>query len=194
MLRKYGFSPALTNWLRTHIREYDLLHIHGVFAHPTILAAASSGKIDVPYIIRPCGQLDSWPLRKSRYLKSAFLKLIGWRILNQAAAIHATSEMEATALKRLGIKSPIVTIPLGIDCTAPVSLDGVLPSGEFRKEYSDCDGKKVILFLSRIDVIKGLDLLFQATKELASKRKDFVLVIAGSGAPSFQEQVRGSDI
>lgn len=187
LLRKYGYSYALRVWLRAHIGEYDIVHIHGIFSHPTIPAALTAWKFGIPYIILPCGELNPWPLRKSRLLKWSFLKLIGLQILDRAAAIHATSEMEATTLKRLGIKSPIITIPLGIDS---VPIDRTLPSGEFRKSHPELDGKKIILFLARIDPIKGLDLLFQATKELASKRTDFVLVIAGSGASSFEKQVR----
>lgn len=187
LLRKYGYSPALGRWLSRHIQEYNLVQIHGVFADPTISAAVAAWRAHIPYVVRPCGQLDPWSLRKTRYLKSTFLKLIGWHILNRAGAVHATSEMEAYALKRLGVTSPIVTIPLGIDSA---SMEIGRPPGEFRKEYPEFDGKKIILFLSRFDPVKGLDLLLQATKELASKRKDFVLVLAGSGASSFEKQVR----
>jgi glycosyltransferase involved in cell wall biosynthesis len=185
--RKYGFSPDLAGWLRAHVGAYDLLHIHGVFAHPTIAAARAAARARIPYIVRPCGELDPWPLRKNRLLKWGFLRALGFRILHRAAAVHATSEMEALALKRLGIQSPIVTIPLGVDYD---SMDSGVCPGEFRAAYPECDGKKIILFLSRIDPKKGVDLLLGATEDLARKRQDFVLVIAGSGAPSFEEKVR----
>jgi len=187
VFQKYGLSPDLAGWLQEHVQAYDLLHIHGVFAHPTIAAARAAARARVPYIIRPCGELDPWPLRKNSPLKWGFLRALGFRILHRAAAVHATSEMEALALKRLGIQSPIVTIPLGVDYD---SMDSGVCPGEFRAAYPECDGKKIILFLSRIDPIKGLDLLFRATKDLASKRDDFLLVIAGSGAPSFEERLR----
>lgn len=187
MLRRYGYSPGLARWLRTHIRAYDLLHIHGVFAHPTISAAASAWKADVPYIIRPCGELDAWPLRKNRILKRYYLRLVGRRILNQAEAVHAASAAEKVGIERLGVKTNVVTVPLGVEIPSVMELSS---HGQFRKQYPELEGKKLILFLSRIDNIKGMDLLLPALKRVTEKRKDVILVIAGSGNPSFERQVR----
>jgi glycosyltransferase involved in cell wall biosynthesis len=190
-LRKYGCSPALTRWLRAHIREYNLVHIHDVFAHPTLPAAASARKAAVPYIIRPCGQLDPWSLRKNSFLKRTFLALAGQRILQHAAAIHATSEPEKASIEQLGINVPVVTIPLGIE--ALPESDSSL-KGLFRERHPELGDRKVILFLSRIDPKKGLDLLLTALQKIEEKRDDFVLVLVGSGAPSFEGQVRSSVI
>ncbi len=187
VLRKYGVSPGLADWLRSHVCDYDLVHIHGVFAHAAVSAAAAAVRTDVPYIVRPCGELDAESLRKNRTLKHGYLHVVGWRILNHAAAIHVTSAAEKASLEELGLGVPVVTIPLGADLVTESDLPAY---GEFRRQYSGLAGRQLILFLSRIHPDKGLDLLLQALRGVAESRDDFVLAIAGSGPPSFERQVR----
>jgi glycosyltransferase involved in cell wall biosynthesis len=186
-LRRYGFSTGLTRWLKEHLREYAILHIHAFFSYVALPATYYATRWDIPYIIRPCGELDPWPLKKNRLAKQAFFTFVGSRILNRAAAIHATSEMEKTALERLGLNAPVWAIPLGVELP---SENGLPPHGQFRKQYPGLNRKKLILFLSRIDPKKGLDLLLPALKRLREKRNDVVLAIAGSGPPAFERQIR----
>ena len=47
-----------------------------------------------------------------------------------------------------------------------------------------------ILFLSRLDPIKGLDLLLAAFARVLTARPNLALVIAGEGAPAYQTQLR----
>ncbi len=184
--RKYGFSMTLNAWLRMHIREYDLIHVHGVFAHPSISAVRCARAARVPYILRPCGELDPWCLRKNASLKRLYLGMIGWRMLNQAHAIHATSAPEKSAIERLKVKAPLVVIPLGTDLQSP---SAPVPYGDFRKRYPCCQDRKIILFLSRIDPKKGLDLLFESLGRIDQTRDDFAVVVAGSGSPPFERRV-----
>ncbi|WP_281063400.1 glycosyltransferase [Methanobacterium aggregans] len=51
--------------------------------------------------------------------------------------------------------------------------------GEFRKKYSIDDNEKFILYLGRINRIKGLDLLLESFSEISKDLDDVKLVIIG---------------
>jgi glycosyltransferase involved in cell wall biosynthesis len=55
--------------------------------------------------------------------------------------------------------------------------------------YPEIGERKVVLFLSRLDRKKGLDLLVPALGRLARERHDFVFLIAGGGEKGFAEEV-----
>jgi glycosyltransferase involved in cell wall biosynthesis len=67
-------------------------------------------------------------------------------------------------------------IPNGIDLKP---FDNLPDKGYFAQELGFSGDKKVILFLSRINIKKGLDLLLPAIYELAKEREDFILALAG---------------
>jgi len=35
VLREFAVSPALVSWLRSHLADYDLLHVHALFSFPS---------------------------------------------------------------------------------------------------------------------------------------------------------------
>jgi len=186
ILGKYGFCPTMNNWLKSNISKYDLVHIHGIFAYTSIVSALLARRADVGYVLRTTGELDPIPLQKSFVLKQIFLKSLGMNFLNDANSIHVTSEHERLGVERLGIKAPIVEIPLGVYSPPAETLPRY---GEFKKLYPQTQGKKIVLFLSRLDPIKGLDLFFPALKKAISKRSDIICVIAGSGTLAYEKKI-----
>ena len=111
---EYKFSWPLTNWLEKNIRHYNLLHIHSIFCYPTAAASHYAGKSKIPYIIRPAGMLDDWPMKQKGLRKKFYLGLIERKSLEQASAIHYTSQAEKEAAAQFHFSSPAVVIPLGI--------------------------------------------------------------------------------
>ncbi len=163
----FAYSPGLANWLEETVTQFDLLHVHTLFNHPSANACAVAHKQRVPYIVRPCGMLDPWSLRRSRWKKAAWMTLWGRRHLNGAAALHFTSSEEQRLTERLRLNAAGVVVPLGVE---------VLKRGR-----TDASGLKTVLFLSRLHPKKGLDLLIPALGDLARKRDDFRFVVAGGG-------------
>ena len=186
LLRKYGFSLGLTGWIRRNIREYDLVHIHAFFSYVTVPLVHYAKKHKVPYIIRPSGELNTWSLKESRIKKGLYWSLIGRRCLNAATALHLTSEDERVAAQHLAPGTPSVVIPLGTDTFTEEEFPA---RGRFRKKYPMLDQKLLIVFLSRSDHKKGLDLLFPAISALAIGRDNFAVVIAGSGEREYEARV-----
>jgi glycosyltransferase involved in cell wall biosynthesis len=111
--------------------------------------------------------------RKSRWAKSAWIKTIERRNLEQAAAIHVTSKFEKYECLKFGFKLPIISIvPNGIDPTK-FSSDLLEPSDWIRPLL---DKQPMILFLSRISWKKGIDRLIPALAHVP----DAHLIIAGN--------------
>src|SRR3989338_1559447 len=51
----YGYSPQLRNALEQRLDQYEIVHIHGLWVYPTLIASQLCQKKNIPYIIRPCG-------------------------------------------------------------------------------------------------------------------------------------------
>jgi len=184
--RFYIFSWPLTRWLAQHVREFDLVHIHALFSYAALPAALLAHRAGVPYIVRPLGTLNRWGIKNRRpWLKKLSFRLIESRILKSAAAIHFTSGQECTEAAALVTDGRAEIIPNPLDAS-PHSW----PLGAFRARFPHLEGRRIILFLSRIDEKKGLDLLLAAFAHVQQQCPDTVLVLAGSGDPDFVATLR----
>lgn len=186
MLSKYAFSPALSRWVAGRIKNYDLLHFHGIFLHGFVSTIPKARRLSVPYIVRPMGQLAEWSMSQGRLRKLIYWWLLGRRFLNGAAAIHYTADAEREEAEHFGIRAPGVVIPLGLE-ESDLSLPRPMA---FRERHPQIDGRKIVLFMSRLHPVKGLDLVIEAVKSLSGDRDDFVLVIAGEGDKAYEEKMR----
>jgi glycosyltransferase involved in cell wall biosynthesis len=180
----YICSWPLTRWLAQHARKYDLVHIHYLFTSTSVIAAVAAATWRVPYVVRPLGVLNRWGIYKRRPLmKKLSLRFVEHHILAHAARVQFTSAQERLEAEELAISMASTVLPLGIDLAPFTHLP---PPGTFRQQYPDLAGKTLLLFLSRLDVKKGLDLLLPAFAQLKQIQPDVALVLAGSGTPEFE--------
>lgn len=186
--RFYTASWPLTRWLAHHVADYDLVHIHCLFSYSALPAAFYATRCHIPYIVRPLGTLSRWGMRHRRpVIKQLSFALIERRIIQNAALLHFTSEMEGLEAQAVGVMHPSVVLPLGIDL-APFSA---LPSPDrFQSRYPQLNGVISILFLGRLGPIKGLDLLLPAFAELRQRGVAAALVLAGNGDIAFINRLR----
>jgi glycosyltransferase involved in cell wall biosynthesis len=184
----YGVSLPLLRWLLAHIGEYDLVHIHGVFHFASFAAAFLARRAGVPYVVRPLGILNRWGMERGRsWLKQLIFKWVEKPGLDTTNAMHFTSDEEAADVARLKIKAPGFVIPLGIDLSPYQNLP---PLSLFESRFPDYEADKTILFLSRIDAKKGLDILLTAFKEVKAKVGGVKLIIAGEGDPLLMAEMK----
>jgi glycosyltransferase involved in cell wall biosynthesis len=184
----YKISFSLCRWLEQHVREYDLVHIHALFSHTCICAARTARRAGVPYIIRPLGVLNRWGMENRRpWLKALSLRFIEGPVLRGAAAMHYTSPAERDEAEEAGVKTRGVVIPLGLDLTQFENLPGapVLIS-----RFPQLARKAILLFLSRVDPKKGLDLLLSAVARLKSAHPAMMLVVAGEGEAGYLRRLQ----
>src|ERR1041384_4905836 len=192
----YKVSRPLTKWLSAHVRDYDLVHIHSLFSYSSVRAAAIAKKNGMPYSVRPLGVLNRWGMEnRRRFLKQVSFRLVERRILQDAAVIHYTSQQERIEAEKAGVEGSPAVIPIGID----VEQFRELPdASRFYEKFPQARGRDVVLFLSRLDPKKGLDLLITAFAGLRDRRRmaedrgpetrdgrSPLLVIAGAGDERF---------
>jgi len=109
-----------------------------------------------------------------------------------AAGIHFTSAQEAKISERFGTHTPDLVIPLGVK-----PLVGQ-PKGQARTELNIPDDQPLVLFMSRIEPKKGLNLLIPALERLLAGAHDcvrlpnFHFVLAGTNPqdPNYENQIR----
>jgi len=174
----YKFSWGLTRWLKRNVAGYDLLHLHAVFSYSTAVAAFYARKHAIPYIMLPHGMLTPWPVRQNWLLKQVYLKMIERRNLEGAAAVQFTAEEE--------LRTSVVRGRFNFVLPCIVDLE---TNGNRLRPKPDPTRLR-ILFLSRIDPKKGIDLLIAALSSLAEEGLDFELILAGAGEQKYEERVK----
>jgi glycosyltransferase involved in cell wall biosynthesis len=194
----YKVSLSLLLWLFRNAVNYDVVHVHAVFSFSTLAAGWACRLRHVPYVVRPLGVLNAWGMEnRRRWLKKWSFRLLDKPVLDHAAAIHYTSHQEVDEAGRLGLRARPAVIPLGIDLTPFQSL----PSPElFTARFPETAGRPVVLFLSRLDPKKNVELLLEAMARLSSvpsdsirpdpTRSDPVLVIAGDGDSDYVARLK----
>lgn len=170
------FSPELYTWIKAHGNEYDIIHIHGVW-HFAGVAPYLAG-IKAAKCITTHGLLDRWTIGKGYWKKYIFGLLFQKSILKNTELIQINNSDEQGDLKRfLGFEHPnIKIIPNGMNLQ---DFSNLPTKGTFRDKFQIPKDKKIILFMSRINLKKGLDLLLPAFQEVASQRSNCILILAG---------------
>ena len=183
-VREFAFSRELTIWLWQNIRNYDLLHIHGIFSYAPSIAMAIARCQKVPYIVRPLGQLCTWSLQQSARKKQIYLKIIEKANLNHSQSIHFTSVAEQQEAALLNLTSPNFIIPHGL------AIPDTIPHADqrLRQHFNLPIDEPIILFLSRLHPKKGLDYLIPALGKLSHYR--FTFIVAGSGDSDYEAEVK----
>ena len=158
---------------------FDLLHLHSLYLFHDWAAGNLALQIAKPYIVRPHGSLDPYIFRRHRLKKAIFDLWFQNRVLAGASAIHYTAGEEMHLAAPFVHGAPGVVIPNGLD---PADYANLPARGSFRTRHPEIGERKILLFLSRINFKKGLDILTGALGQLVQTnmaREDLHLVIAG---------------
>jgi glycosyltransferase involved in cell wall biosynthesis len=169
--------------LRKKISEFDIVHLHSVFLWPTWAAASLAKSNGVPYIISPRGMLvGNLIQRKSRLIKSTWIRLIEKRNIRHANAVHVTSPVEQEEIQKLNLQLPeLALVPNGVSPYEEPTI------ALCRKDIQGIvKGRPYLLFISRINWKKGLDRLLQAVKLIP----DIDLVIAGNDEENYSAELK----
>jgi signal transduction histidine kinase/glycosyltransferase involved in cell wall biosynthesis len=154
----------------------DVMHIHGLWDHLPHAATREARRAGVPYVVRTAGMLEPWALNKGRWKKRLHLMLASAQDLRQARALQATSFAEARNLVELGFGTPVAVVPHGVDFEpkASVRRDALAEA-----RWPALKGTRRLLFLGRIDPVKGTMPLAEAFGRVSKDFPDWRLVVAG---------------
>lgn len=163
--------------LEACVRRAEVLHLHGLWQGHTRRGAREARRRLVPYLVAAHGMAEPWALKHKALKKKVYTALVESRNLRQAACLHALSRPEIGHLRSIAPSTPVALIPNGVDL-AP--FDCLPPRSVLEAEFPELAGKFLLLFLARLHVKKGLDLLAQAMEALAADHPELHLLLAGT--------------
>ena len=181
------YSRPLARWLESNVKNFDLVHIHAIFSHASVAAAAACRKRRVPYIVRPLGALDPWSLKQKSGRKRIFWHLGVKQMLAGATHIHyTTADEKRLAETGLGLTRGVV-VPEGIDLS--FTDRKTAPFGDVLPQIGH---SPYVLALSRIHPKKGFELLIEAFAALKKRGLfgDWRLVFVGDGDAGYVDQLK----
>lgn len=169
------FSPSLLIHLWRNARSYDVIHIHAWWNLVSVLGCLVALIKKVPVIVSPRGTLSSYSFgNKNNTIKRLLHSWLGKPLLKRCF-IHTTSNNELGSLKAMLPENTFFNIPNFINLT-----------NKRFNDYQPADHLRLIFF-SRIEEKKGLDILLDALKSVTVPYK---LTIAGDGNKEYVNQLK----
>ena len=153
--------------------KFHLIQIQSMWDLPYHKVMVEARRQNIPYIVTPRGMLEPWSLSQKKWKKKLAWWLYQRNDVQKSACVFTTAKMEAEHVRELGITTCKAVIPNGIETDGypcKSSIEGV---------------KKQVLFLSRVHVKKGIELLFEAWKRLHSDYADWQLFVIGNGEAEY---------
>jgi glycosyltransferase involved in cell wall biosynthesis len=154
--RATSWNPALGRYLRARLRDFDVVHIFGLYDLLGPRVAAECRKRDIPYLVEPIGMFV--PIVRNLRMKRMYHRLWGRQLLAGASAIIATADQERDELISGAVpREKILLRRNGVE--APERMP---ERGAFREALNIPDDAWLILFLGRLSEKKSPDLLLKA--------------------------------
>ena len=170
------FDPSVSqSEIARYLKEehFQLIQIQSMLDLPYHKVMREARKQGIPYIITPRGMLEPWSLSQKKWKKKLAWWLYQRNDVRKSVCVFTTAKMEADHISNLGITTCRAVIPNGIETDSypcKTSVDVV---------------KKQVLFLSRIHVKKGIEILFDAWKRIHSEFADWQLLVVGNGEAEY---------
>lgn len=184
-----GISPALILEKKNATSNFDIIHQHGVFLPISIFTKSISNKVKV--LISPHGLLEPERMKMQSIKKKIARFLFENSNIRNCSCLVACSEQEALNLDALNFDVPIVILPNGIEESFLNKKTTLEEKISFRIKKKIPIDKKILLFISRIHPLKGLELLLEVVAKMKIKfaKSNWLLVIAGIDEDSHEEHL-----
>ncbi len=185
-IRLISISSLLTHpsSLLTHP---SIIHIHALWSPILHKVSNWAHRNKMPVVWSPHGMLTPWAMNNKKWKKRLGWWLYQRKDLARADLLHATAESEVEDIRRMGLKNKVMVAPLGVNIGG--RIEGVINHveqvehvevGSENVEMWKCgneetannqldervDGKKILLFVSRVQRKKGLVNLARAWANL----------------------------
>jgi len=164
----------LVSAIKNNVKKFDVIHIHEHRTFAAIVASHYAKKHKIPYVIHGHGSISTEVYMKIP--KIIFDNLFGYRIIKNAHLLLAVSQQEANHYRKIvGNKNNIIVLYNGMDIN---NFDKKTIPGKFKDQYNITDD--IILYLGRLNKIKGIDFALSAFAELIKEKQNVKFVIIGS--------------
>jgi glycosyltransferase involved in cell wall biosynthesis len=169
------YLPAVSSrrLIEQLVGEADIVHIMGHWSVLNAWVYSSVRRAGKPYVVCPAGALPIFG--RSKFLKRGYNRLIGAELIRNANRSIAVTEEEKSDFEAYGVNPhKIIVIPNGIDPEGYTTQDDAC----IRRKLG-VGGHPYILFMGRLNLIKGIDLLVQAFCSIKDEISPYHLVVAG---------------
>ncbi|MBW2742297.1 MAG: glycosyltransferase, partial [Deltaproteobacteria bacterium] len=159
--------------IRNIVKDADVVHLMGHWTFINALVYFIAHRLNKPYVVCPAGALPIYG--RSKFIKKLFNWIIGSKIISNANGHIAIAVNEIDQFQAYGVEAgKISIIPNGINAEE-FQISNVT---KFRKKYG-LSNDPFIMFMGRLNYIKGPDLLLHAFCNVKEGLLDFRLVFAG---------------
>ncbi|MES2089822.1 MAG: glycosyltransferase, partial [Pseudomonadota bacterium] len=193
----YGYSPKLVPWLRANRSHYDVVIVNGIWQYHSFAAWRALQGSPTPYFVYTHGMLDPW--FKRTYPLKHLKKWLYWpwaeyRVLRDATAVLFTCEDERRLARQSFWLYRADEYVVNYGTSAPPG-DAELQRQLFLQQFPYLANKRCLLFLGRVHVKKGPDLLLTAFAQTLKKlsadlTQDLHLVMAGPADDLYGQQMK----
>ena len=169
----------------------DIVHIHALWAPFLHDAMRWTKAHKIPVVWSPHGMLTPWALSHKKLKKWIAMVCYQYRDLKHASLFHATAQSEVDDLRRIKLQQRACVAPLGVDVPTEAEIQKV---SHMRRQ----NGKRTVLFISRVHPKKGLFHLVDAwvqLKQIKDKQTEerltdgWQVVIAGPSEANHANEV-----
>lgn len=173
--RATSWNAGLLPFCRHELRQFDLVHIFGLYDLLGPVVARYCRRFGIPYLVEPLGMTR--PIDRSFRLKRLWHRLAAHGYLRRAQSLVATSEQEYEELLADGFPAEQIFLRYnGLDLSQFAELP---PRGQFRRKHGIPADAPLLVFLSRLIPRKGADLAIEAFAAALADAPEARLVIAG---------------
>jgi glycosyltransferase involved in cell wall biosynthesis len=169
------YAPGMKGQLDHILNSMDCVHTHMPFVYPSYAAGKAAIRHRKPLFYHQRGVFDPERLRFRGLKKRLYIEIIEKPLMSQATTLIALTEAERESYKRLRVNTPCEVIPNGID----YRLYKTIPEPGSLQRLGIKDDNFVILFLGRLQPIKGADLILEAFLKAGRNFHKSVLILAG---------------
>ena len=173
-------SPALLKNVWQKARDYDVVHIHAWWNLVSMLSCLIAVIRNVKVVVSPRGTLSNYSFNNKNNGIKGLIHTFLTKPLLKKCDIHTTSDNEYSAVKSIIQAKQFFNIPNFIRLNV-------------NKQYAAAPGTGhlKLIFLSRIEEKKGLDILFDALKEVTTPYR---LTIAGDGNSNYINSLKAISV
>jgi len=156
---------SLKKELNERIEDYDVIHLLDIYSISTYWAYKYSKKYNVPYFITTSGVLSEYSQKNKGFAKKIF-NIILKKVLLNAQGVIVQTESEKEDCEKFGLNN-LNLIKIGINLN---EFNNLPPRTIFREKYNIKDDDIIILFLGRINEVKGIKYLIEAISKIKNSK------------------------
>jgi len=173
------FGSMKKEWLKLlEDIQPDIVHVNCCWTPQCAFTQKWAQAKGYKVVLTPHGMLEPWIMARNYWTrKLPALLLYQKAAMRKADMLHATANSEKANLLKLGYNNDITVIPNGIE-----------PNKITLK--TSWNSTKSILFLSRVHVKKGIELLMEAVALLKEQMVNYKVIIAGEGDETYIQQLK----